>query len=181
MGLICKCWTFVRFHFGHFLRGPAVLSFAFVSTEGDGVGRPNMSISKSSEIVGMLSIMFFPVYLGRNWFLSCAQSWSPNWTLLTNFPFLLEMIPDARLAVLARSFLQKLVCLLWKFVLCYRKCLAFVVVYVDVKAPVFCEAFVPWVPLLVTCHSMLFDTRGEMLAVSPQLLFPPFLLWAEQV
>ena len=57
------------------------------------------------------------------------------------------------LAVQAWRFLRKLVCLLWKFVLCNRKCLAFVVVDVDVKRPVWCEAFVPWVPLLVTCHS----------------------------
>ena len=70
------------------------------------------------------------------------------------------------LAVQAWSFWRKLVCLLWKFVLCYCKCLAFVVVYVDVERLVWCEDFIPWVPLLVTyhsllCHLMLSDTRGE--------------------
>ena len=57
---------FCAISFWPFPARPALLPFAFVCRGGDADGRSNVSISKSSGIVGMLSIMLFLVYLGRN-------------------------------------------------------------------------------------------------------------------
>ena len=114
-----------------------------------------------------------------------SPDWLSNLNIINKLSFSFGYLVPS-LDVQAWSFLQKLVCLPWKFVLFCCKCLAFVVVYVDVKHSVWYEALVLWVPLLVTCHSLLHHlvlsyTRGEILVVSPLLLFPPSLLWAEYI
>ena len=94
-----------------------------------------------------------------------------NLNVINTPPPFLRWYQVPSLAGQSLSFLQKLVCLQWKLVLCYRKCLAFVVVYGHKASSVvwsFC-------PMNASAGDMPFlsDMRGEMVAVSPLLLFSP--------
>ena len=170
------------FHFGHFLQGLSLLPFAFVCMGSDGDGRSNVSISKFSGIIGMLSIMLCLVYLRCNWFLCHARVALQLEHYKQIFLFFWRWYVVPNLGVQAWSFLWELVCLLWKFVSRNCKCLAFVVVYVDIKRPVWSKAFIP---LRAFAGDMLFFTapfsvvryeRRNACSISSVVVLFPFAL-----
>ena len=163
MGLIFRCYTFVRFRYGHFSRGHTLLPFAFVYMRGNWDGRSNVSISKSSGIVGILSIMLFLEYLGRNCFFMPYPELLSNLNVINKLSF---SFGDGTWCPVC-LYRSKVSCKNW-CAWCESLSFAIVVVYEIVKRPVWCKAFVPWVPLLVTCHSLqrhlvLSGTRGKCL------------------